>query len=65
MRPAQDQSGLTGFNQCRMYGSSHSGQFNVAHCDGSVRGISYSVDANTLRWLCNRKDGQSIDPATL
>jgi prepilin-type N-terminal cleavage/methylation domain-containing protein/prepilin-type processing-associated H-X9-DG protein len=43
------------------FGSSHSGRFNAALCDGSVRSISYSVDATVFANLGNRNDGQVID----
>lgn len=43
------------------FGSSHSGIFNAAFCDGSVRQISFDVtlDAVFMR-LCTRDDGQVI-----
>ena len=37
------------------------GGFNAAFCDGSVRFISSAIDAETLRNLFNRHDGQVID----
>jgi prepilin-type N-terminal cleavage/methylation domain-containing protein/prepilin-type processing-associated H-X9-DG protein len=44
-----------------IFGSAHSGGFNVAMCDGSVHLIAYSVDLDTHRRLGNRRDGQPID----
>ncbi|MGO8691020.1 MAG: DUF1559 domain-containing protein [Thermoguttaceae bacterium] len=40
------------------------GSFNVAFCDGSVRSISATIDAETLRRLFNRHDGKPVDPRT-
>jgi prepilin-type processing-associated H-X9-DG protein len=37
------------------------GGFNAAFCDGSVRFISSAIDAEVLRNLFNRNDGQVID----
>jgi hypothetical protein len=37
------------------------GGFSAAFCDGSVRFISSAIDAETLRRLFNRHDGQVID----
>ncbi len=38
------------------------GGFIAAMCDGSVRFISSAIDAETLRRLFNRHDGQPVDP---
>lgn len=56
--PRQDQPGA---NLYWIYGSAHSGGFNVAFCDGSVRSISYLIDPETHRRLANRQDHQPID----
>ncbi len=42
------------------FGSSHDGAFNAVLVDGSVRSISYNVDAETFRRLCVRNDGQTL-----
>ena len=47
------------------FGSPHSGGFNAVLCDGSVRTISYSIDADTFQYLGNRRDGQAIDAGKL
>lgn len=42
------------------FGSSHSGAFNGVMVDGSVRSISYNVDAETFRRICVRNDLQPV-----
>jgi prepilin-type processing-associated H-X9-DG protein len=60
--PFQDRSG---FDYDDQFGSPHSDGINMSFCDGSVRSISYSIDAETHRCLGNRKDGEIIDGAKL
>lgn len=55
--PAQDQSGVV---SCYNFGGPHVGSCNMAFCDGSVHGISYSIDAQTHADLGNRKDSHPI-----
>ncbi len=42
------------------FGSWHAGVCNFVLSDGSVRGISASMDTDTLGRLCNRNDGQPV-----
>ena len=48
----------------KLFGSSHTGIFNVALADGSVRSLSYSIDPIAFRYLGNINDGQVIDPSS-
>jgi prepilin-type N-terminal cleavage/methylation domain-containing protein/prepilin-type processing-associated H-X9-DG protein len=43
------------------FGSIHPGGCQVVFCDGSVHSISYNIDANTWKWICGIKDGQTVD----
>jgi prepilin-type processing-associated H-X9-DG protein len=52
-------------NNMQWFGSAHVGAFNMSLCDGSVRSINYSVDAEVFRCLGNRMDGENIDPGQL
>jgi hypothetical protein len=51
-----------GYGYDMSFGSAHLVGFNMALCDGSVRMASYSIDFTTYSHLCNRQDGQVIDP---
>jgi prepilin-type N-terminal cleavage/methylation domain-containing protein len=42
------------------FGSSHPARFNAVLADGSVRGISYSIDVTTFAQLCNIADGEVL-----
>jgi prepilin-type N-terminal cleavage/methylation domain-containing protein/prepilin-type processing-associated H-X9-DG protein len=46
--------------QAYWMGSSHPGGLNVVFGDGSVRGLNYDVDQETLNRLGNRYDGETI-----
>jgi len=54
-RPRQDTAGLDGTT---IFGSAHVGSWNVVFCDGSARGISYTIAAPTHGRLGNRDDGK-------
>jgi prepilin-type N-terminal cleavage/methylation domain-containing protein/prepilin-type processing-associated H-X9-DG protein len=43
------------------WGSAHTGGFNIALADGSVRLIRYSIDLQVQFNLCNRMDGQVLN----
>jgi prepilin-type N-terminal cleavage/methylation domain-containing protein/prepilin-type processing-associated H-X9-DG protein len=47
------------------FGSPHPAVCNFVFCDGSVHGISYDIDLETHRRLCNRRDGLGIDNSKL
>jgi hypothetical protein len=60
--PRQDTPGIQ--NEWN-FGSAHPGSFSITFCDGSVHSISYSIDPETHRRLCNRADGQPIDSSKM
>jgi prepilin-type N-terminal cleavage/methylation domain-containing protein len=47
------------------FGSAHSSACIFAFSDGSVRGVTFSIDAETHRRLGNRQDGQPVDASEL
>jgi prepilin-type N-terminal cleavage/methylation domain-containing protein/prepilin-type processing-associated H-X9-DG protein len=55
-QPQQD--GLT--NTIKDFGSAHTGKMNAVFGDGSVRGISYSVNVLIFNHLCNIADGAIV-----
>lgn len=57
-RPRQDTIGTA---NTFVWGSIHSGGFQMCFCDGSIRMISYDIDSTTHARLGNRKDGQVVD----
>jgi prepilin-type processing-associated H-X9-DG protein len=58
--PLRDRAGVS--DQHR-FGSPHNSGCIFAFCDGSVRTISFSIDATTHSRLANRADGQAVDPS--
>jgi prepilin-type N-terminal cleavage/methylation domain-containing protein/prepilin-type processing-associated H-X9-DG protein len=50
---------ISGDGQQR-FGSSHTGGFNMAFCDGGVRFIAYSIDLNSFSALGTIKGGETI-----
>jgi prepilin-type N-terminal cleavage/methylation domain-containing protein/prepilin-type processing-associated H-X9-DG protein len=44
-----------------VFGSSHPGRFNAVLADGSVHGISYSINPTIFEYLGNKGDGQVIN----
>lgn len=55
----RDRPGYPAAQVC--FGSAHSAGVNMGFCDGSVRTMRYSLDANVHRRLANRRDGEPID----
>ena len=55
--PRQDQRGISHF----LFGSAHATGWQMAFCDGSVRTMSYSIDANTHLLFGSRADGEAVD----
>ena len=62
LAPLQDQEGIGFIDR---FGSAHPGVWHVALCDGSVRGISFSIDEELHRRLGNADDGQTVDMSGL
>jgi prepilin-type processing-associated H-X9-DG protein len=54
-RPDGDDSDM------RCFGSAHPGGCHFVFCDGSIRLISYQIDAEVHRRLGNRQDGLPVD----
>ncbi|MDO4584324.1 MAG: DUF1559 domain-containing protein [Planctomycetia bacterium] len=53
-RPLQDRIGLS---NTLVFGSSHSGSFGMALCDGSVHRITYAIDPLVHSYLGKKADG--------
>jgi prepilin-type processing-associated H-X9-DG protein len=60
--PYQDEPGSQN-GYC--FGSAHANGFQMAFCDGSAQMLNYTIDPETHRRLCNRKDGLPIDGKAL
>lgn len=63
--PMQDARNDDDDNYIWRFGSAHSAGCHMAFCDGSVRSISYTIEPEVHRCLCNRKDGSAIDAKKL
>jgi prepilin-type N-terminal cleavage/methylation domain-containing protein len=59
--PSKDFRDGRGSGESR-FGSAHPSKFLAVYADGSVRGISYSIDATTFRLLGTIADGQKVVP---
>jgi prepilin-type N-terminal cleavage/methylation domain-containing protein len=55
--PGQDRAGYENRNS---YGSAHPASWNVVFCDGSVRGISYSIENEVHRRQATRAEGLPV-----
>jgi prepilin-type N-terminal cleavage/methylation domain-containing protein/prepilin-type processing-associated H-X9-DG protein len=62
LAPMQD---TPGYLDWQGFGSAHSNGFHMAFCDGAVQFMSYTIDPETHRRLCNRKDDLPVDPKRL
>lgn len=59
-QPKQDSPGIPE-DTYDYFGSAHASGFNVVMSDGSGQSISYSIQLDVLKNLCNRADGKVID----
>lgn len=59
-QPAQDRAGIANLRAEPRFGSAHAGGFQMVFVDNSVHDISYSINADSHRYLANRRDGQTI-----
>jgi prepilin-type N-terminal cleavage/methylation domain-containing protein/prepilin-type processing-associated H-X9-DG protein len=58
--PLGDSTAWASNGQAGAFGGPHSGSFNAAFCDGSVRPIDFSIDAQTHFLLSAREDRQPV-----
>jgi prepilin-type N-terminal cleavage/methylation domain-containing protein/prepilin-type processing-associated H-X9-DG protein len=54
---------ITGFRELDTFRSDHPGGVNMLFCDGAVRFIPETTNADVLRWLAGRDDGRSVEVA--
>jgi prepilin-type N-terminal cleavage/methylation domain-containing protein/prepilin-type processing-associated H-X9-DG protein len=50
-----------GLNTQKVFGGPHADGCPFVFCDGSVRSVSYTIDSETHRRLCNRHDNLPVD----
>jgi hypothetical protein len=55
--PMRDPVGLEPNSNALIFGSAHADGLRMSYCDGSVRTVSYDIDAETHRRLASRHDG--------
>ena len=61
--PEKDPEKLTSYRRdidASKFGSAHTGGFNMAFCDGSVKMIQFDVDPDLHRLQGNRSDGVAL-----
>lgn len=58
--PESDATAWTNARQQGAFGGPHPGVFNAAFCDGSVRAVDLSIDAQTHFLLAGREDRQPV-----
>ena len=64
-QPQQDLTAASGCSQgSHGFGSAHIQKFQCVLCDGSVRGVSYSVSLPVFQEFCEYNDGQVFDPSS-
>jgi prepilin-type N-terminal cleavage/methylation domain-containing protein len=61
-RPVQD---IAGGDYWYCFGGAHNGSFNMSFCDAAVKPISYNIDVEMFRRMCNRLEGLVIDPSKI
>lgn len=60
--PIKDRAGSSYGWDGYMHGSAHGNGIQGLNADGSVRGISYSIDLTTFNRMADRQDGMAINP---
>ena len=49
-----------GYDSMNVFGGPHSGTVSIANCDGSVRGVRYTIDAAVWKDFGNRERGGNV-----